>query len=459
MPRRSPPAAASSRRRTGARGRIARAGLLAALAVVGASPAPLAAQAFAADTLTTRAVASGVVLRRVVRPAGPWVIHVLAADLRAPGVAVESAHAFGALAGRERTTDVAARWCAPGRRVVAAVNGDLFDLATGESEGNQVVAGVVLKAGATTDSPHDSFDNAHSQLAATPDGRARIGRWAFAGELTGGAVRVQLTGVNAPRSPGAVLFTAAAGARTPRDSSRADVVEAAFGVRGVARAWPGPHAGDTLRLRRFGPVRRGGGTPIPERGVVIVAPVHTPAAALLASSRPRDLAAVIDFAPTPGPLRALIGGWGRLVADGQVVAARADSVEGTFPRFSARRHPRTAVGLTRGGDTLLLVTVDGRSARSVGMTFEELGTALRALGAWDALNLDGGGSTTMVVDDSLVTTPSDSAGERTVGNMLLVTAPRPGRRCPTAAPRGRPATAPRYDGRDPDARPATKPGT
>jgi hypothetical protein len=215
--------------------------------------------------------------------------------------------------------------------------------------------------------------------------------------------------------------------------------------------------GDTLRLRRLGAARRGGGTPIPERGVVIAAPAGTPAAALLADGRSRDLAAVIAFAPTAGPLRALIGGWGRLVADGQVVAALADSVEGTFPRFSARRHPRTAVGLTRGGDTLLLVTVDGRSARSIGMTFEELGAALRSLGAWDALNLDGGGSTAMVVGDSLVTTPSDSAGERTVGNVLLVTAPGAGRRCPAPAPRRRTAAPPRYDGRDPDTRPARRP--
>lgn len=454
--------AAAARRgsRTGTRGRIGargRATLLVGLAAGFAGWEPLAAQAVAADSLTTRAVTSGVVLRRVVRPAGPWVIHALAVDLRAPGVAVESAHALDALAGRERPTEVAARWCAPGRRVVAAVNGDLFDLATGESEGNQVVAGVVLKASATTDSPHDTFDNAHSQLAATADGRARIGRWTFAGELTGGAVRVPLTGVNAPRSPGAALFTPAAGPRTPRDSSRAGVVEAAFGVRGSAGTWPGPRVGDTLRLRRLGPARRGGGTPIPERGVVIAAAARTPAAALLEDGRSRDLVAVIAFAPTPGPLRALIGGWGRLVADGRLVAALADSVEGTFPRFSARRHPRTAVGLTRGGDTLLLVTVDGRSARSVGMTFEELGDALRSLGAWDALNLDGGGSTAMVVGDLLVTTPSDSAGERTVGNMLLVTAAGPGRRCPTATPRRRPATPPRYDGRDADARPARRP--
>ena len=75
---------------------------------------------------------------------------------------------------------------------------------------------------------------------------------------------------------------------------------------------------------------------------------------------------------------------------------------------------------TRGGDTLLLVAVDGRQASSVGMSLAELARTMIGLGAWDALNLDGGGSTTLVVGDSVVNTPSDPTGERAVGDVLLV---------------------------------------
>lgn len=63
------------------------------------------------------------------------------------------------------------------------------------------------------------------------------------------------------------------------------------------------------------------------------------------------------------------------------------------------RHPRTAVGLSADGGTLLLVAVDGRQPHSRGVTLAELGDVMKSLGAHEALNLDGGGSTAMVVMD------------------------------------------------------------
>ena len=84
------------------------------------------------------------------------------------------------------------------------------------------------------------------------------------------------------------------------------------------------------------------------------------------------------------------------------------------------RHPRTAIGFSRDSSTLYLLTVDGRSENSGGMTLVELATMMRRLGAWQAMNFDGGGSTTMVIDGALVNKPSDTTGEREVGNVLAV---------------------------------------
>jgi hypothetical protein len=128
------------------------------------------------------------------------------------------------------------------------------------------------------------------------------------------------------------------------------------------------------------------------------------------------------------PPRQLLGGWPQIVAGGVVVAAEVAQREGTISRNAEARHPRSAVGVSRDGRTLWLLAVDGRSTTSVGMTLVELAERMRALGAWDALNFDGGGSTAMVVNQRLVTVPSDGTGERPVANVLLVVGPAPGRR-------------------------------
>lgn len=84
------------------------------------------------------------------------------------------------------------------------------------------------------------------------------------------------------------------------------------------------------------------------------------------------------------------------------------------------RKPRTLAGIDAKG-RLLLVTVDGaQKDGSEGFTIYEAAVFMRSLGAVQALNLDGGGSTAMSVDGALVTHPSDAAGERPVGDTIQV---------------------------------------
>jgi hypothetical protein len=88
--------------------------------------------------------------------------------------------------------------------------------------------------------------------------------------------------------------------------------------------------------------------------------------------------------------------------------------------WAEQRQPRTMAGIDARG-RLLLVTVDGRQPGvSEGFTLEEEARFLQSLGAVDAMNLDGGGSTAMAVSGALVNHPSDAAGERAVGDVLVV---------------------------------------
>lgn len=99
--------------------------------------------------------------------------------------------------------------------------------------------------------------------------------------------------------------------------------------------------------------------------------------------------------------------------------------------FHENRHPRTAVAITN-DRRLFLVTIDGRSFQAYGMTINELTNFLIALGAKDALNLDGGGSTSMWIknktENGIVNYPSDNLqfdheGERNIANALLILPP------------------------------------
>jgi exopolysaccharide biosynthesis protein len=121
-----------------------------------------------------------------------------------------------------------------------------------------------------------------------------------------------------------------------------------------------------------------------------------------------------------------VGGFPVLVRD-SIEQAGLDSAGGAG--FGPVRHPRTVVGMAAGGRRLFLVTIDGRQpGYSVGMTLREAARLALDLGATEALNLDGGGSTTMAVrrDSSgreryeVVNRPSDPQGERPVGNALAL---------------------------------------
>ncbi|MFB7084741.1 phosphodiester glycosidase family protein [Streptomyces sp. NPDC056296] len=85
-----------------------------------------------------------------------------------------------------------------------------------------------------------------------------------------------------------------------------------------------------------------------------------------------------------------------------------------------KRNPRTLAGVDADGRTVL-VTADGRSTNSLGLSIGESAEVAKSFGLRDAVNLDGGGSTTMVTNGDVINAPSDATGERPVGDALLIT--------------------------------------
>jgi Phosphodiester glycosidase len=120
-----------------------------------------------------------------------------------------------------------------------------------------------------------------------------------------------------------------------------------------------------------------------------------------------------------------VGGFPLLLRDSAIVA----SVDSDGSESFRGVNPRTVAGIAQNGRHLLLVVIDGRRAGySVGTTIRETAEWMRQLGAQQAVNLDGGGSTAMVVRDRatgstrIINRPSDALGERPVGNALAIAA-------------------------------------
>ena len=386
--------------------------LLAALAA--ATPAGLPAQR--ADTIASRRLSPGVEYRQFVDRAGPWRVNLVRVQLRRSELGVQVARAGNGLRGRERVTAMVRRADSAGVTVLAAVNADFFDLASGENENNQVIAGEWWKGEKVTDSPYDSYDNVHTQFALDAARRPLLDRFIFDGRAWTRSATVPIIALNRPPAgtfEGTALYTPRFGAVTPRDTGRR-TVELPLASIGRRR--------DTLLYLVRGPVATTSASPIPPNGAVLAAfgPRAAALRAMVAGDTLRVLATTLPRAPDHAAPVLVVGGWPRLLRDGEDVAGDAATVEGTLSSNTDARHPRTAIGFSRDSATLYLVTVDGRSARSVGATLEELARLMRRIGAWQALNFDGGGSTTMVVDGALANVPSDSTGERAVGNALLI---------------------------------------
>lgn len=97
-----------------------------------------------------------------------------------------------------------------------------------------------------------------------------------------------------------------------------------------------------------------------------------------------------------------------ILSSGPLLIYDNEMIEQEQTPFNLNRHPRTAVGVTR-DNHLIAVVVDGRNAQSQGMNIQELSVLMKALGCVAALNLDGGGSSTMwIKNKGVVNHPSDN---------------------------------------------------
>jgi hypothetical protein len=291
---------------------------------------------------------------------------------------------------------------------VAAINGGFFNRNNGEPTGLLKVAGdlvsdtglprgvVVIDA-----PPFGSTELAFDQLAA---------KVTMAFTVAGQEWTVPIDGVDTTRARGKLMVY------TP--SYHDDTDTAPTGTEWVLDGSPlrvqdvRMNFGHT-RIPPKGAVLSYGGTSLPEplaslvEGVDVTFDVRWKSAHGLTDATLDEAAHIVNGA---GLLRIN----GRALDDWRVEGLNVET-------FTRARHPRTIVGIDR-DNFIWLAAIDGRQPNySIGMTFEDLQRLCDRIGLVSALNLDGGGSTTMVVKGQLTNKPSDPGGARPVSDAILVT--------------------------------------
>jgi exopolysaccharide biosynthesis protein len=332
----------------------------------------------------------------IANPTGPWSIHVLLADPEY--VSVQVVHAFDAAIGVETTAALARR-----RGALAAINGGYYlesGLTRGDSQGTLMIDGTLLS----------EPDRGRAAVGFDADGKsssALFGRLRLRGNIRlSDDQTIAIDGINRRRKADEVIVYTPEFHRTTLTSPAGTEVRVEEGTVADTRIGEGssliPASGFVISLGEAAAAQylslfEIGGAVSLETSLQPMEPGES-----------QDWSQV-EWIVSGGPLLL----WqGRRVND-----FSSESISRTF--YSAR-HPRTAVGLRADG-TLLLVTVDGRQPHfSVGMSLPELTDLFLELGAESAVNLDGGGSTSMVVEGRRINSPSDPLGDRMNADAVVV---------------------------------------
>ncbi|WNQ11923.1 phosphodiester glycosidase family protein [Paenibacillus aurantius] len=332
-------------------------------------------------------------------PRGQEKVHFLEFDPKNPNLELQAGTKSGKVRGMEGVTEMAAYADKPGNRVIGGINADFFDI-SGNATG--VPNGLFIGEGRILNTAVNSY-----AYGLKKDGTSLYGSPKLTRTVTIGDVTTNLTHINRFREDNQLVLYTTDYFTSTKTSNQGDEVVLDI-LEGSVKS------GTTLRLKVSEVRRNAGDTPLSEGKVVLSAS---------GSSRPvlenvkagDEITARFDLEGEWSEVTVAVGGRGPLVKDG--VPQTNVIPEGV--------HPRTALG-TKADGSIVLFEVDGRAPGfSEGVETAELARILADLGVVNAINLDGGGSSTFVarmpgeVGVRMMNQGSDG-GERQTGNSLLL---------------------------------------
>lgn len=348
------------------------------------------------ETREAEEIAPGLQYIRIIQRAVPNTIHILELDWPSTRWTVKAVKAGDHIYDTEPLTKVAAS--IPG--TIAAINGDFFSQ-EGSPSGALVSDGVWIKNGAEI----------WSSVGFTQSGRVYFEAIRPSAHFKATGERVtSVQGVNRPRLDNEIiLYNDYYGRSTATNNFGTEV---RLSVRKIPEAWDRPIE---AIVREVDSAQ--GDHPLDDSTWILSG--HGAAnMQRLRRMRPGMVVRIDMESGLPHrDLRQLIGAYPVLVREKKSI------LDGALlnKEFARNANARTAIGYSEARKKLILVCVDGKQANySVGMNLTELADLMIALGCESASNLDGGGSTAMLIRDRLVNRPSDSGLERPISDALVI---------------------------------------
>lgn len=357
---------------------------------------------------------------------GPWDVNVLRIDASA----LDDGRVSATLAGDQVRGTATIPDIAAAHDAVAVTNAGFFVTATRDGTLGQL-AGISMVDGTLVSEAVDGRTSLVLPASGTPVVSALSTELTVRSE-TGGQRHVD--GLN--RAPGLIRSCGGSGGDLPTLLPRHDVTctdaDELIHVTPIFDTTTEPGPGAEVVLDADGTVvevrdERGGA--IPDDGSVLSATGDAidwlVEHATEGTQLEIDQAIEAADAELPDDTRHIVNGGPRLVSGGELdIPAATEGFDWPDdPRFYygwvAARHPRTVAGTTADGD-LLLITIDGRGDHSVGATLRENARILQSFAVEEGLNLDGGGSTFLMLGDEVANVPSDRDPYRPVADALLI---------------------------------------
>lgn len=370
------------------------------------------------ETVETTDLSNGCKLYHIQEAKTPWNIHVIEVDLTNPKNKLETSMAnnlvaWGTTVNKETLAHAIERKTAEGEDVVAGINGDFFDMNTGMQFVTTVHNGKIGSSGITP--------KPHSALLVDDQGVPYIGIADLRSKLIIGNKERAINSYNGTRWAdhlvvyNSLLNNGNISAANPWGCEV--LVEKVDGPNGVVN---GVHEYKVLEVDNVMDNVR---TTIKDPQKQIILSGHGAAREFIMNLAIDDVVKIENsyegFA-NDVKIKEVIGGWAQFVKEGVNNSIQSIVLEGTM-YHEKQRHPRSCIGYNKDKTKFYMVVIEGRSEISKGMSLNEMAYfMMKKFDVWDALNLDGGGSSTLMYDDVTVNALSGEVQRATSNSLLLL---------------------------------------